>query len=238
MKTTKNDKSKYYSAKLFFNSGEYQKSLKDAQSAIFINKKNVDAYTLIGDYYLKNNEPEKAYEYYMKANNIKPKYSPALMGIGHYYFAKKDYNTAYEYYLKAYKYSSSNDYVLICLANCLTAKNDNKNAAYYLNKALKINQNSDLAYYFLSKITPDMKEQYLRKAISINPVNEYAWLDLAELKIRQNNFKEAKEYIFPVKLISPDNVKYEYLKKIINSKNKDELKSSNNNYENFRLIIN
>ena len=237
MKTTKNDKSKYYSAKLFFNTGEYQKALKEAQSALFINKKNIEAYSLIGDYYLKNNEYEKAYEYYKKANNLKPKYVPSLMGIGHYYFAKNDYSTAYDYYLKAHKYSSQNDNIFISLANCLIAKNDYKNASIYLNKALKINPNSDLAYYFLSKITPAMQEQYLRKAISINPFNEYAWLDLSELKIKQNNFKEANEYIFPVKLISPNNKKYEYLKKIINSKNKDELKSSANDLDSLKLII-
>ena len=49
----------------------------------------------------------------------------------------------------------------------------------------KINQNSDGAYYLFSKLVPDIKEQYLRKAISINPVNVNAWLDLAELKIYQ-----------------------------------------------------
>lgn len=237
MKMSKKDKAKYYSAKLLMQNGDYQKAIKEAQSAISMNKKNLDAYILIGNYYLKIDDLEKAYEYYNKAYKLKQKFSPALIGLGHYYFAKKDYNTAYEYYLKAYKSSSQNDIVLITLANCLIAKNDKINAADYLKKAIKINPDSDAAYYLLSKITPDLKEQYLRTAISINPVNEYAWLDLAELKIEQNNFKEAREYIFPIKLIDPENSKYIYLKKIIDSQNKDILKSSKNSIDNmFKLI--
>ena len=239
MKTSKKDEAKYYSAKLFFNTGEYQKALKDAQSAVSLNKKNIDAHILLGDYYLKFNEPEKAFEYYNKAYNLKPKYSDALISLGHYYFAKKEYDSAYEYYLKAYKYSSQNDKILVCLANCLIAQKDYNHAADYLKKALKINPDSDTAYYLMSKIYPKLKEQYLRKAISVNPVNEYAWLDLAELKILQNNFNEANEYIIPVALISPNNQRYLLLKRIINSKNKDILKSSSNITEsNFDLMFN
>ena len=39
MKMTKKDMSKYYSAKLLFQNGDYQKAVKDAQNAIAINKK-------------------------------------------------------------------------------------------------------------------------------------------------------------------------------------------------------
>lgn len=239
MKMSKKDKAKYYSAKFLLQNGEYQKAIKEAQSAISINKKNLDAYILIGDCYLKTGDLEKAYEYFIKVYKLKQKFSPALIGLGHYYFAKKDYNTAYEYYLKAYKSASQNDNVLISLANCLIAKNDNINAADYLKKAIKINPNADVAYYLLSKITPELKEQYLRTAISINPVNEYAWLDLAELKIEQNNFNEANKYIFPITLINPENNRYIYLKKIIDSQNKNSLKSSVNNIEEiFKFLFN
>ena len=237
-KMSKKDKSKYYSAKLALQEGDYQKAVKDAQSAISVNKKNLDAYILIGDYYLKNDEPVKAYDYYSRASKINPKYSPILMGLGHYYFSNKDYNTAYEYYLKAYKHSSQNENVLISLANCLIAKNDNKNASDYLKKVLKINPNSDTAYYLLSKITPKLKEQYLRTSLSYNPINEFAWLDLAELKISEKDFKSAKEYIFPVKLIDPENSRYIYLKKLIDQKNNTAAISSENKQNTLKVIFN
>ena len=228
IKTSKKDKAKYYSAKLLFQTGEYQKSLNEAQSAITLNKKNPDPYILIGDYYLKNKEFEKAKEYYQKAYNLKSKYSPTLIGFGHYYFVNKDYNTAYEFYLKAFKYSSSSQHeqILIYLANCLIAKNDMIHAEEYLKKAIKHNPNSDNAYYLLSRTNPNLQEQYLRTVISINPANNYAWLDLAEIKINQKKYKEAKEYLFTAQLIEPNNPKYTYLKNIIENQNKNALKSS------------
>lgn len=237
MKTSKKDKEKYYSAKLLFRMGDYQKALKEAQSAVSMNKKNIEAYILIGDCYIKNNEPEKAKENYMKAYEINQKYAPALMGLGHYYFAQKDYNTAYEYYLKASKYFSQNDKVYICLASCLLAKNDKVHAAEYLKKAVKINQNSDVAYYLLSKTTPNLQEQYLRTAISLNPTNEYAWLDLTELKITQKSYTEAKEYLFPVQFINPENPRYIYLKNYINSQGKTGLKAYNTVDSLIKLIF-
>ena len=238
MKMSKKDMSKYYSAKLLMQNGEHQKAIKEAQSAISLNKKNLDAYILIGDYYLKNNELDKAYEYYFKAYKIKSKNPQSLMGLGHYYFSKKDFNTAYEYYLKAYKHSFQNENVLISIANCLIAKNDNKNASDYLKKVLKFNPNSDVAYYLLSKITPNLKEQYLRTSLFYNPINEFAWLDLAEIKINNGDFKSAKEYIFPVKLINPENQRYIHLKKMIDNKNDSSIKSSENTEETLKIIFN
>ena len=236
MKISKKDKEKYYSAKLFFQTGDYQKALKEAQAAVTMNKKNIDAYALLGDCYMKNNDFEKAKENYMKAYGIKQKYSPALIGLGHYYFAQKDYNTAYEYYMKALKNSAQKDKVLICLASCLMAKNDKINAIEYLKKAVKINQNSDRAYYLLSKTVPNMQEQYLRTAISINPTNEYAWIDLAEIKINQKNYKEAKEYLLPIQFINPDNSRYIYLKNYVNAQGKTGLKGYNS-LDNLRKLI-
>lgn len=235
MKMSKKDKQKYYSAELLFKTGEYQKALKEAQTAISLNKKNPAPYVIIGDYYLKFGDFEKAKDSYMKAYNLKQKYVPALVGLGHYYYMKNEYSSAYEYYLRAYKYSSQNDVILTALANCLFAKNENQLAEEYLKKAIKVNPNSDIAYYLLSKITPDLKEQYLRTALSFNPMNIYAWLDLAELKISQNNFKEAKEYLFPAELINPKNSRYLMLKKYIDEKKQGGLKSS---YNYFHELIN
>lgn len=234
VKTSKKDKAKYYSAKLLFQTGEYQKALKEAQSAISMNKKNIEAYILIGDYYIKSNELQKAKEYYQKAYDINQKYAPVLLGMGHYYYMTGDFNKAVEYYQKAYKFDSQNEQILLCLANTLITIKNNDEALNYLKKLLKINQNSDGAYYLLSKITPEMKEQYLRKSISLNPVNVNAWLDLSELKISRNNFKDAQEYLFPVRIIEPENSRYINLKKLIESKNPSNFKSSF--YKNEELI--
>ena len=229
MKMSKKDEAKYYSAKLLFQTGEYNKALKEAQAAISLNKKNIDAYVLIGDYYLKIKDIEKAKEYYMKAYGLKQKYAPVLLGLGHCYYFSGDYSTAENYYQKAYKYAPQDEQVLLSLANSLIVKNDFQNAQTYVKKLLKINANSDGAYYLLSKITPEMREQYLRTALSLNPTNVNAWLDLAELKINQKNYKDAQEYLFPVKIIDPENSRYSYLKKLANSKNIYGVKSSYNN---------
>ena len=226
MKMSKKDKAKYYSAKLLFKTGDYQKALREAQSAISLNKKNIDAYILIGDYYIKNKDLQKAQEYYLKANELNPKNSQALMGLGHYYYINNQIDNAYEYYQKAYKYSPQNEQVLLCLANVLLIKNEKQEALSYLKKLLKINQNSDGAYYLMSKITPGMKEAYLRTAISLNPVNINAWLDLAELEIERKNFKDALEYLFPVSIINPENSRYIFLKKRAYLRDSDTTKSS------------
>ncbi len=228
MKMSKKDKAKYYSAKLLFKTGEYQKALKEAQAAISLNKKNTDAYILIGDIYLKNKDLEKAQEYYLRANELNPKNSEALLGLGHYYYINNQTDKAYEYYQKAYKYSPQNEQVLLCLANALLIKNEKQEALSYLKKLLKVNQNSDGAYYLMSKLTPSMKETYLRTAISLNPVNVNAWLDLAELEVDRKNFKDALEYLLPVSIINPENSRYIFLKKRAYLRDSDTAKSSYN----------
>ena len=193
---------------------------------------------MLGDYYLKTEDSEKAKDYYLKAYNIKQKDASALLGLGHYYYIKNDYENALNFYQKAYKSDSQNEQIILCLANTYMAINNQDEAQNYLKKLLKINQNSDGAYYLLSKLTPGMKEQYLRKAISLNPVNVNAWLDLSELKINQKNFKDAQEYLFPVRIIEPENSRYINLKRKIDSKDSANLKSSYDNKEEFLNLIN
>ena len=238
IKTSKKDMAKYYSAKLLFQTGDYPKALKEAQSAISLNKKNVDAYVLLGDYYLKTGDPQKAKDYYSKAYNIKQKYAPALLGLGHYYYMENDYQNSLDFYQRAFKADPQNEQIILCIANTYMTVNNPDEAQNYIKKLLKINQNSDGAYYLLSKLTPSMKEQYLRKAISLNPVNVNAWLDLSELKINQKNFKDAQEYLFPVRIIEPENSRYINLKKKIDNKDSANLKSSVNTKEEFLNLIN
>ena len=228
MKMAKKDKAKYYSAKLLFQTGEYDKALKEAQAALTLNKKNIEAIVLIGDYYLKVKDVEKAKEYYKKALSLKKKYSPALVGLGHCYYFNEDYDVAIGYYQLAYKNSPQDEQALLSLANGLIAVDNTADASLYLKKLLKINPDSDGAYYLMSKITPDMKEQYLRTAIGLNPTNVNFWLDLAEMKINQKKFSEANEYLFAVKIIDPENVRYSYLKRQADMQDSNPYKSSYN----------
>ena len=86
----------------------------------------------------------------------------------------------------------------------------------------------------------NMKEQYLRTAISLNPANIYAWLDLAEIEINRKNYKEGNSYLFAAQLIDPNNQRFIYLKKLVENQNKNKLKSSyfkENKTEEFYKII-
>ena len=63
----------------------------------------------------------------------------------------------------------------------------------------------------------------MKKAVSQNPMLLDAWLDLADIAIKNNRMDLAKTYIKPVKYVNSKNYRYYYYSGLINKKlgNKD-----------------
>ena len=66
----------------------------------------------------------------------------------------------------------------------------------------------NIVNYIYSKIDKDREEQYLKTTLSLNPMFVKGWLNLAKLKFDNNLPELAQKYLYPVKLIAPDNEDY------------------------------
>lgn len=106
------------------------------------------------------------------------------MGIANMYMFKKDYKNAVDFYIKAAKKDKNNTTALINASLCYKMLDMTDKSVEYANKVLaKENLSADI-YYTASKIDEIKNIQYLKKAVSLDPMMTDAWLDLADIAIK------------------------------------------------------
>lgn len=111
--------------------------------------------------------------------------------------ATKDYDQALRYYKKALELDRQNYLVMSNVASILIMKASFKEAAGYARAALTVNKDHvpSLVNLGISSIQLGNVEDgnsSLLKALSLEPTNRYALLNLALLCERQNNYDDAK----------------------------------------------
>ena len=210
--------SKYYLAKYLFQIDDTQRAIKEANSSIFARKRNVDAFNLLGDIYLSENNMFKASENYQKAAKIKKHDAGTMLGLANVEFYWDDYDKAIELYNAVLKKQKNNEEAILNIAIAYAMKKDLKSAKNWVNKLLSINPYNYKGYYLMSFLDKDASEKNLKKAISINPICLDAWSNLALIEIEKGNIALAKEYLFPLEYVSYKNFMYHYCKGLIYQK--------------------
>lgn len=208
-------KSRYYLAHYFMQTGDSQRAVKELNQNISANKKDVDSMTLLADIYFKQNKLADSMDMYERAYKIKKNNPQTLMGIANMYMFKKDYKNAVDFYVKAAKKDKNNTTALINASLCYKMLDMTDKSVEYANKVLaKENLSADI-YYTASKIDEIKNIQYLKKAVSLDPMMTDAWLDLADIAIKNNRLELARTYLKPVKYVNSKDHRYYYLAGLI-----------------------
>lgn len=216
-KSTKNDKvRKYHTVEKAFLEGNYEKAKKDCQNILNFDKDNYQIITVYAKSELALGNVERANSYFVNSYKIEKNNLETIIGIGDIKYLHKDYKNALKMYKKAY-FHEKNDYeIIIKLANAhreygkypkelkkLESKLDKmpKNAYLdYYNSAMSIAQKSDV-----------LKEDYLKRALMVNPMHENSLGALVELYLKNKNYQLAKNLIAGTSLTLEKNYYYYYL---------------------------
>lgn len=220
-----NAKSKYYLAKYLFQINDFQRALKEANASVFVKKKNIDAYNLIGDIYLKENNLFKASDSYKKAYKFGKKNPQTLLNLANIEFYWDDYDKALEMYNSVLKRQKNNEDAMLNIATCYVLKNDIKNANLWIKKVLNVNPRNYKVFYLLSYVDSGSSVEHLKKSISINPLYVDAWGNLARIYLEKGDIKTGKEYLFPLEYLAYKNYLYYYCLGLIYQSQNDDMQA-------------
>lgn len=230
-KSMKNDYlKKYHLAYYYYYNGELNKAIGVLQTSVS-GKKNInkDVYALSAKVYYDMKEFEKAQNYALKALDIDKKNADSLIILGDIAYRNKDYITAQNYYKKVQ--GRSDDYSAeLKLAQTYLSLNNISKAKDIYSKILRVSSKCFIAYYQMALLEPDRKIEYLKKALSINPNFNDAWLALADYSININDLPKALSYLSIAKYIDENDYRYYYYLGLI-LKNKGLFAEAKENFE-------
>lgn len=216
-KATKDrEKSGFYLAQYFMKAGDYQRAIKELNQNISADKKDYKSMTLLADIYFKQNKLSDAMDLYEKAYKIKKNDPENLMGIANMYMYKKDYKNALDFYVKASKKDKNNKEAMINASLCYKMLGATDKSVEYINKVFAKGTADAKIYYTASKIDDIKNIQYLKKSVSLDPLMVDAWLDLADIAIKNNRIALAQNYLLPVNYLNKRNDRYYYYMGLIN----------------------
>ena len=230
-KSVKNDYlKKYHLAYYYYDNGELNKAIGVLQTSIS-GKKNInkDVYALSARIYYDMKEFEKAQNYALKALDIDKKNTSALIVLGDLSNRNKEYKNAINYYKKV-QGKCSNFIPELRLAQTYLTLNDIQKAKEIYSKILKVSSKSFMAYYQMALLESDRRLEYLKKAISINPNFNDAWLALADYAINKGNIDNAVSYLRASKYIDDNDYRYYYYLGLV-LKNKGLFAQAKENFE-------
>lgn len=211
-------KSSYYLANYFIKAQDDKRAIKELNQNISANKKDYQSLTLLADISFRQNNLSDAMDYYEKSYKIKKNDPQTLTGIADMYLFKKDYKNALDFYLKATKQNKKDTESLIKASLCYKMLNISDKSVELANKAFEKENATAQTYYIASKINDIKNIQYLKKTVSIDPMFVDAWLDLADISLKNNRNDLAKIYLDTVKYLNKKNARYYYYSGLLNKK--------------------
>ena len=210
--------SKFYLAQYFLKTGDSARAVKELNQNLSSNPKDYRSLTLLAQIYFKQNNLADSMDMFEKSYKIKKNYAPTLTGIADMYLFKKDYKNALDYYIKAFKKDKKNYEAMVKAALCLKMTGMTDKSVELMTKVFDKNNTDAKIYYLASKVDDIKNTQYLKKAVSLDPLMTDAWLALADMAIQNNRLELARTYLKPVKYVDTQNSRYYYYQGLINKK--------------------
>lgn len=236
--TDKNEWDKnYHLGYYYYFENDNTNSIKALQGAI--SKKRASnglAYALMSRVYFDMNEFEKASDSAKKAYRIDFNNPDALIVLGDLQYRDKDYGKALDYYKKACAKDKKSYIPFVKLAQTYQKLNNEKKAKEIYTKVLKTHFDSADAYYNVALLEKNKKEIYLKKALSVNPMFESAWIELASIEVGKADYEIAQKYLANAFYIDENDFRYYYYQGLIAKNSGDYIQAQ----DNFRkcLILN
>ena len=207
---------KYHIANKTFLEGNFEKTKNDCLSILNFDKDNDKIISLYAKSELALGNIERANVYFVNSYKLEKNNLDTIIGLGDIRYLHGDYKNAIKMYKKAYKADKSNYEVIIKL---LTAQRQHAKYPKEIKKLEikldKMPKNDFLAYYnsaiSIAQKNSVLKEEFLKRAIDINPLYEHALGELIELNLKNKNFKHAKNLIYNSAFTLEKNYYYYYL---------------------------
>ena len=207
---------KYHAINKLYLEGNFEKAKKDCQNILNFDKNNDKITSLYAKSELALGNIQRANTFFVNAYKIEKKNQDTLIGLGDIRYLHGDYKNALKTYKKAHKNDKDNYEIILKLANA------QKQYAKYPKEIKKLEnlidkmpKNEYLAFYktAISQAQKNivLKEEYLKRALNINPMQENALGELIELHLKNRNFKVAKGLIYNASFTLEKNYYYYYL---------------------------
>ncbi|OGV41005.1 MAG: hypothetical protein A2X48_11590 [Lentisphaerae bacterium GWF2_49_21] len=170
-----------------------------------------EAYTLLGESYIKSGNLPEAESCLLKASDPMYKWSRSYNLLGLLSEKKNNIAAAEKYYLKAVNCEDSDPYGLMNLAVIYSEKNDFGKANAYFVKALAVdNENADIHYnyaFFLSKFKGNaiLAERHYWDCLKLNPAHRKALNNMGLFQMQKGKYSEAVKYFSRAHSLEPGN---------------------------------
>ncbi len=230
----KSDKSNwgknYHLGYYYYLEGDSYKAIRSLQYALINKKSKGKAYGLASEIYFNTKEYEKATETAKNSIKFEPRNPKALMTLGDISFRKKDYKTALAYYKKINVKGYDEYLTNLKEARCYQKLDNSKKAIDIYTKIMKTYPYAYEAYYDMSFLTPDKKEEYLKKCQSINLKFTDGWVELAKIKMDEKQYDLAEKYLSNIYYIDENNYRYYYYQGVL-CQRKNDFEQAKYNYK-------
>ena len=214
---TNNDKEKkFHTAYAIFLEGNYEKTKKDCQSILNFDKDNDKILTLYAKSELASGNIERANSFFVNSYKEEKNNLETLIGLGDIRFIHGDYKNSVKMYKKAYAKDKTNYETIIKLANAQRQYGKYPKELKKLENLMDKMPKKDFSAYYAAAMTIAqknlvLKEDYLKRALNINPLHEKTIGALVELHLKNKNFELARNLIYNASFTLEKNYYYYYL---------------------------
>lgn len=211
-----NQTKKYYSVKKSYLEGNFEKAKKDCSNILNFDKENDKIMSLYAKSELALGAIERANTYFVNSYKLEKNNLDTIIGLGDIRYLHGDYKNAVKMYKKAHK-QDKNDYeTIIKLATAQRQYARYPKEIKKLEVLLdKMPKNDYIAYYnsaiSIAQKNSVLKEEFLKRALEINPMYEQALGELIEFNLKNKNFKIAQNLIYNTSFTLEKNYYYYYL---------------------------
>ena len=214
--SSNDDEKKYHIANKSFIEGNYEKTKKDCQNILNFDKDNDKIITLYAKSELALDNIERANVYFVNSYKENKNNIETLIGLGDIKYLHGDYKNAVKTYKKAYNKDKNNYETLIKLTTAHRQYAQNPKELKKLELKLDKMPKTEYISYYNSAISiaqknDVLKEEFLKRALEINPMYENALGELVKLNLKNKNYKNARGLIYNAAFTLEKNYYYYYL---------------------------
>ena len=182
-------------------------------------------FALLGKIYYENDELLKAQEFAQRAYREDSKNYLAVKTLADLSFDERKYDEALKYYKEAKKLTKDTAPSIGIAKTYMALEQSKKSKKLYEKLLKKHTLDEDLLIGSL-KVFPQRADDYLPTVASLDITNNEVWLGLANLAIRDKNYKMAETYLNNSYYIDENNFKYYYYLSLV-LRAKGEIEKSN-----------